>query len=221
MRKLFLIIIFLYAGSVHSQTAKKPAALIDTMCSVFTNHSLQLTDMAKAKIIHSKYIIPYIKRFAPDKQAMNNARKTISLGFFTSCDEFLQFFLKVYTYPTLREATNMPKANISAEELNYFHQHNAFHYTDVKDCTGEIIVTNDNWLNISAEKGYTKCKINWLQNDQFELKYLASSNPVIDLIRPKGDSRYFKIIDKKADHFVIATHLPHEPNLYLFNLYFK
>lgn len=109
---------------------------------------------------------------------------------------------------SIKHLDKKPKSTLTKTELNDFKKTKYFYYIeDVDGTKSKVVIKNNSWTSFFADGSFSKYKLKWLKNNEFEIYYWGGTNIPRSEINIKGDSYRYLIVEKQKDHFLLIEYV--------------
>ena len=186
---MFLIVVPVI---LHGQSQEAKDSLISLMCKKITE-STALNDTTRIINAYREHLYPFLDKFTDEKR--NEIGKSIYLRMQMTCGSFKEILLRLE--PPNKEFEKIiekPTTFPDKKTCRDFISNRKYFYRDSPGDTVQLVIKDGHWIDKFKDGTYSKLKIHWMTDCEFELEFVASDNPVRSSFSKKGDRYKYYVI---------------------------
>lgn len=216
MRSLIIILTFMTFLS-YGQTQVTKDSLINEICKMISEESTD-TDSAKINEAYKKHLYPFLAKYSQDK--WYEIAESIHFRMQVICGAFTEALLKAE--PPNQEwewIIEKPKYFPDKKTCRDIDKNDDYIYIESTGDTVRLSIKNGYWIDTFKDKTYSKLKIHWLTDCEFEIEFIESNNRIRKNLSKKGDRYKYYIIEKGTNYYYLAVDLPDTDKILGFKIY--
>ena len=205
MTKRLTLVLLTISSITFAQTENQTDSLISVMCKSLQNNK-QLTDSARLLLVYGKHLFPFVDQY--DKVSREKITEMIFYRFQRGCGDFSDLLTRLnppddyWDYWEKIEAK--PKTTLIKSSCKDFVRHK-FIYPDSKGDTVNMVIEKGYWIDNYRDGTYSKLKFSWIDDCEFEIEFIESTNSVQTQFSKKGDKYRYLVIDKKEKYYLVSV----------------
>lgn len=215
----FITVFFICLSvSLHSnaQIPDRVDSLVKVLCIAFESHHSDLDSEIVTQELQ-KHLGKYLSKMTDS--AANDAITRIYLRLQVKCPSFIDFVNKTSNVNWV-SVTHCPRSEATDQEIREFFKKKWFRYVEPSGDTTKLELTDQVWIDHMKDGTYSKLSLKRLAPAEFAIRFIESNHYLKSKLSKPGDTYYYSIISKRADHYVLCVSLPHIEGGTLFNVYF-
>jgi hypothetical protein len=175
------------------------------MCQALKN-SNQLTDSAKLLLVYGKHLFPFADRY--DKSNRHRVIEPIFYRFQRNCGDFADLLNRLnppdnyWDYWEKIEAK--PKTELVKSACREFVKHK-YIYSDSNRDTVHMLIDKGHWVERFRDGTYSKLRFRWIDDCEFEIEFIESTNSVMSQVSKRGDRYRYQIINKNEKYYLVSV----------------
>ncbi len=201
----------------YAQTQATKDSLINEICKMISKESTQ-TDSAKINEAYEKHLYPFLAKYPQDK--WDEIAESIHFRMQMTCGAFTDMLLRVE--PPNQEwewLIEKPKSFPDKKTCRDINKNSEYIYMESTGDTVRLSIKNGYWIDTFKDKTYSKLKIHWLTDCEFEIEFIESNNRIRKNLSKKGDRYKYYVIDKGTNYYYLAVDLPDTDKILGFKIY--
>jgi len=113
-----------------------------------------------------------------------------------------------------------PETLLSRKDCREFSKQKRFKYLEVNGDTVNLEFGRTFWIDRFKDGTYSKLRIQWINDCEFEIEFLESNNLSRMKLSNKGDKYRHRIVEKTDKYYLMFTEIPNMKPYYMFKLYY-
>ena len=214
-----LLILSSFNGISQSKASKD--SLLAAVCNSLNTDKAN-SDTATIEQAFLKHLFPYLKRFS-NSDSLNEFTDKMIYRLSHECPEFAKMIerQKIFHSNGWRFSENEPQGTVSNVDCSDFFHTKSLKYLISDIDTVNAIVSDSNWEDHFSDHTYSKYSIEKLNDCEFSIILIESTNPSIQNDFQPGYKRKYKIITKTKSYFEIFTdNVIESGHHYIFKLWY-
>ncbi len=115
----------------------------------------------------------------------------------------------------------MPKSTINKKEYKLIKSASELYYFDYEGDKTIVKIENNNWIEYFIDESFSKLKLHWENNYDFNLEFLESNNSMKKSFSRKGEKYKYRILSKENNYYWIAYYAKDLSTIVKFKLYIQ
>lgn len=188
-----------------AQTEKQTDSLISIMCKFLQNNK-QRSDSTRLVLVYGKHLFPFVDRYSENER--EKITEKIFYRFQRNCGAFADLLNKLNPpddyWDFWEKIETKPKPQLVKNSCRDFVKHK-FIYSDSNKDTVNMVIEKGQWIDHYRDGTYSKLKFSWIDDCEFEIEFIESTNSVQNQFSKKGDKYRYQIIDKKEKYYLVSV----------------
>ncbi|HBX61656.1 hypothetical protein, partial [Empedobacter sp.] len=166
-------------------------------------------------------LIKYFKDFSKDE--IQAEEEAIFYRFQKKCKEYTDIIKKFSEKNNENWITleNLPKSTINDKDYNLVKSASELYYFDYEGNKTIVKIEDNNWIEYFIDESFSKLKLYWIKNNDFNLEFLESNNSMKKSFSRKGEIYQYRILSKENNYYWIAYYTKDLNNIVKFKLYIQ
>ncbi len=174
----------------------------------------------KVEKAFKKHLEPITKNWSSKKQIAAFEYTYYRLQY--SCPEFGAILREIYPPKGDWIVTSIkPSANITDSDCNLFRKHAIMKYTEAAGDTVKVALGKDSWQDNFVDGSFSKLKMTWLNNCEFQLKFIESNNESRKSLSKVGDKYNYTLLEKHETFFLLSVTIEGIKEHQIFKLHYS
>lgn len=191
------------------------------MCSELERNR-SLSDSLRINNIYQKHLYPYLSKFEDKK--IDSIGTSIYFRLQRNCSEFVEILNRIEPSNSDWEQLEKgykPKSILLKSKCRELTQFNNLSYLEYNGDKVTVELKDGIWVDNFIDGTYSKLNFKWINDCDFELRFIESNNEIRKNFSAFGDVYSYSLIEKKEDTFIVITKIPNENNYLKFKIYTK
>ncbi|WP_291118671.1 hypothetical protein [Empedobacter sp. UBA7248] len=222
MKYYLTYILFIICSISFSQNIdEKRDILIHNLCKILSENK-NLNDLERINLVNQNVsLIKYFKDFSKDE--IQAEEEAIFYRFQKNCKEYTDIIKKFSEKNNENWITleNLPKSTINDKDYNLVKSASELYYFDYEGNKTIVKIEDNNWIEYFIDESFSKLKLYWIKNNDFNLEFLESNNSMKKSFSRKGEIYQYRIVSKENNYYWIAYYTKDLNNIVKFKLYIQ
>jgi hypothetical protein len=207
MKSLALLIFFVFLFSFcRSQTQTQKDSLIDVMCKAIIP-TVNETDTQRVKLVFEQHLVPFIAEFPQDKS--DEIWISVFYRFQHRCSEFKKILDRLDPpQGDWKTVSERPVIGINKIDCRKILDHPNLTYLESTGDTVRLTIKGGNWIDNFKDGTYSRLSFHWLNDCEFEIRFIESNNEVRKNFSKQGDKYKYQILNKGDGYYDISVEFP-------------
>jgi hypothetical protein len=210
---------FLLTTIAFGQAQQTIDSLIHQMCNT-VNVSGNLPDTSRIFLTYREHLYPFLSQFQNDQQEEIETR--IHLRMQMICGTYTDILMRLYPpnpewEQIIEHPTQLPDKRV-CQDLT---KQNGYSYIEPTGDTVRLVLTNDYWIDNFRDGTYSKLRMHWLSDCEFEIEFIESNNFIRSSLSKVGDRYKYYVIEKGRDYYYLAVDQPGTNKLIRFKVFLR
>jgi len=199
------------------QSQQTTDSLIHQMCKTI-NESKHLSDTGRIFLSYRTHLYPFLSKYQNDKQEEVGTR--VHLRMQMICGAYMEIILRLE--PPNREweqiierPTQFPDKKTCRDLTKYSN----YSYIEATGDTVQLAITNNYWTDRFKDGTYSKLKMHWLSDCDFEIEFIESNNSIRKNLSKPGDRYKYYVLEKGNGYYYLAVDQPGTDKLIGFKVF--
>ncbi|MFV0176241.1 hypothetical protein OBK27_04775 [Empedobacter falsenii] len=188
MKYYLTYILFIICSISFSQNIDdKRDLLINDLCNILTKNK-NLNDLERINLVNQDIsLVEYFKDFSKDE--IQSEEEAIFYRFQKNCKAYTDIIRKFSEKNNENWITleNLPKSTINDKEYKLIKSASELYYFDYEGNKTIVKIENNNWIEYFIDESFSKLKLHWKNNYDFNLEFLESNNLIKKSLSRKGE----------------------------------
>lgn len=220
MKYYLTYILFLICSISFSQNIDdKRDLLINNLCNILTKNK-NLNDLERVNLVNQDVsLVEYFKDFS--KEEIQAEEEAIFYRFQKNCKGYTDIIRKFSEKNNENwiNLENLPKSTINEKEYKLIKSASELYYFDYEGNKTIVKIENNNWIEYFIDESFSKLKLHWENNYDFNLEFLESNNSIKKSFSRKGEKYKYRILSKENNYYWIAYYTKNLSTIVKFKLY--
>ena len=220
MKYYLTYILFIICSISFSQNIDdKRDLLINDLCNILTKNK-NLNDLERINLVNQDIsLVEYFKDFSKDE--IQSEEDAIFYRFQKNCKAYTDIIRKFSEKNNENWITleNLPKSTINDKEYKLIKSASELYYFDYEGNKTIVKIENNNWIEYFIDESFSKLKLHWKNNYDFNLEFLESNNFKTKSLSRKGEIYQYRILSKEYNYYWIAYYTKDLSTIVKFKLY--
>lgn len=199
-----------------SQYAKD--SLINRICTTIDSVP-GMPDSSRVALGYEKHLYPFLEKYPEEK------RKEIGMGIYLrmqmTCKTFAEIILKLAPPNSeWEQIIEKPKRFPDRKTCRDFIKNREYSYIESTGDTVRLSVRADYWTDSFKDGTYSKLKIRWLTDCEFEIEFIESNNFIRKNLSKPGDRYKYYVIERGQNYYYLAVDQPETNKLIRFKVFY-
>jgi hypothetical protein len=219
MKKHWIFYSLLSIGNISfGQSQEQKDSLISEMCKTILSTN-NLSDSARVFGVYTKHLYPFLNKYS------DNQRKDIALSIYyrfqRNCSDFSDILNRLKKpVGDWEKVTEKPKSILKNAACKEFLSHKNHSYLEDNGDTVKVQIENGYWTDHFKDGTYSKLKIHWMNDCEFDLEFIKSNNISRKGFSKPGDKFNYQILNKNDKYYSMSAWI-NGMNYYLkFKIYY-
>lgn len=222
MKYYLTYILFLICSISFSQNIDdKRDLLINNLCKILTKNK-NLNDLESVNLVNQDVsLVEYFKDFS--KEEIQAEEEAIFYRFQKNCKEYTDIIRKFSEKNNENwiNLENLPKSTINKKEYKLIKSASELYYFDYEGNKTIVKIEDNNWIEYFIDESFSKLKLYWIKNNDFNLEFLESNNSMKKSFSRKGEKYKYRILSKENNYYWIAYYAKDLSTIVKFKLYIQ
>ena len=222
MKYYLTYILFIICSISFSQNIdEKRDILIHNLCKILSENK-NLNDLERINLVNQNVsLIKYFKDFSKDE--IQAEEEAIFYRFQKNCKEYTDIIKKFSEKNNENwiNLENLPKSTINDKDYNLVKSASELYYFDYEGNKTIVKIEDNNWIEYFIDESFSKLKLYWIKNNDFNLEFLESNNSMKKSFSRKGEIYQYRIVSKENNYYWIAYYTKDLNNIVKFKLYIQ
>ena len=220
--KPFLISAFLLLSlSSISQRLIITDSTLDEMCkTLITKQNKLLSDSDRINYVLDKLTTPFTSGLSETEQS-----DLLDYVFFRmqrNCKEFKSILDRLTPNNGDWVAVdNKPFSNLKEKDYQEFIKIEKFFYRESSGDTARVVVSNSIWEDHFKDGTYSRLKLRWLKNAEFQIEFIESNNQSRKNFSKPGDKYNYQLLEKYNNKYKLSVEIDGAGQFSTFYMYFE
>ncbi|MFV0183524.1 hypothetical protein OBK25_02210 [Empedobacter falsenii] len=201
MKYYLTYILFIICSISFSQNIDdKRDLLINDLCNILTKNK-NLNDLERINLVNQDIsLVEYFKDFSKDE--IQSEEEAIFYRFQKNCKAYTDIIRKFSEKNNENWITleNLPKSTINDKEYKLIKSASELYYFDYEGNKTIVKIENNNWIEYFIDESFSKLKLHWKNNYDFNLEFLESNNLIKKSLSRKGEIYQYRILSKEYNY---------------------
>jgi len=178
-------------------------------------------DSLKILYCYQEQVIPALSSMKIDDDSLFNIYLIkLELTFRKNCPYYLKMMNRL-TPPQgdWKLLDSLPRSSADVTTCSSILNHEEYFYIEANGDTTYVELSEAFWIDHFRGGTYSILKFNWVDDCDFNVRFVESNDPIRANYSKKGDKYFYRIIERRKDHYLLATIIYDQ--IYEFKLYFK
>jgi hypothetical protein len=205
MSRKLAIILLAISSATFGQTEEQTDSLISVMCKSLQNNK-RLTDSTRMILVYGQHLFPFVERYIESDR--EKITEKIFYRFQRNCGDFADLLNRLNPagddWDYWEKTETKPRSKLIKSSCKDFVNHQ-YMYADQKRDTVHMVIEKGYWIDHYRDGTYSKLKFRWIDDCEFEIEFIESTNPVQNQFSKKGDRYRYLVIDKKEKYYLVSV----------------
>lgn len=222
MKYYFTCLLFMISTIIFCQNIdEKRDLLIQKLCNILSKNK-NLDDLARINLVNQDAnLIKYFKDFPKDK--IEAEEEALFYRFQKNCKEYADL-IKNYSEKNTENWVSinyLPQSTINESDFKLIKKSSEFYYFDYEGNKTIVKIENNNWIEYFIDESFSKLKLHWLNNNDFNLEFIESNNSMKKSFSRKGEIYQYRILSKENDYYWVVYYNNDLSNIVKFKFYIQ
>ena len=218
MRIGLLITLCLLTYDLLGQNQVTKDSLANEICKTINENPTE-TDSVRVYSAYEKHLYPFLEKFPEDKQ--DEIAESIYYRLQALCGTFQEILMRESTpNEEWEQLIDRPKTFPNKKTCRDIIKSRDYYYIESTGDTVKLNINKVYWTDMFQDGTYSKLKIYWLTDCEFEIEFIESNNTIRKNLSKKGDRYKYYVIDKGHNYFYLAVEMPQIDKLLGFKIYY-
>ena len=222
MKNYFTFLLFIISNFIFSQSLNdKRDSLIQNLCNILSENK-NLDDLARINLVNQDAnLIKYFKDLPKDK--IEAEEEALFYRFQKNCKEYADL-IKNYSEKNTENWVSinyLPQSTINESDFKLIKKSSEFYYFDYEGNKTIVKIENNNWIEYFIDESFSKLKLHWLNNNDFNLEFIESNNSMKKSFSRKGEIYQYRILSKENDYYWVVYYNNDLSNIVKFKFYIQ
>jgi len=153
-------------------------------------------------------LFPFVDHYAESQR--EKITEKIFYTFQRNCVEFYNLLLRLNPsddyWDYWEKVETIPPTTLNKSSCRDFVKHR-FIYSDSNKDTVNMVIEKGHWLEHFPDGTKSKLTFRWIDDCEFEIEFIESTNAVQRQFSKKGDTYRYQIIEKKEKYYLVSVEL--------------
>lgn len=222
MKNYFTCLLFMISTIIFCQNIdEKRDLLIQKLCNILSKNK-NLDDLARINLVNQDAnLIKYFKDLPKDK--IEAEEEALFYRFQKNCKEYADL-IKNYSEKNTENWVSinyLPQSTINESDFKLIKKSSEFYYFDYEGNKTIVKIENNNWIEYFIDESFSKLKLHWLNNNDFNLEFIESNNSMKKSFSRKGEIYQYRILSKENDYYWVVYYNNDLSNIVKFKFYIQ
>lgn len=222
MKNYFTCLLFMISTIIFCQNIdEKRDLLIQKLCNILSKNK-NLDDLGRINLVNQDAnLIKYFKDFPKDK--IEAEEEALFYRFQKNCKEYADL-IKNYSEKNTENWVSinyLPQSTINESDFKLIKKSSEFYYFDYEGNKTIVKIENNNWIEYFIDESFSKLKLHWLNNNDFNLEFIESNNSMKKSFSRKGEIYQYRILSKENDYYWVVYYNNDLSNIVKFKFYIQ
>ena len=222
MKNYFTCLLFMISTIIFCQNIdEKRDLLIQNLCNILSKNK-NLDDLARINLVNQDAnLIKYFKDLPKDK--IEAEEEALFYRFQKNCKEYADL-IKNYSEKNTENWVSinyLPQSTINESDFKLIKKSSEFYYFDYEGNKTIVKIENNNWIEYFIDESFSKLKLHWLNNNDFNLEFIESNNSMKKSFSRKGEIYQYRILSKENDYYWVVYYNNDLSNIVKFKFYIQ
>ena len=222
MKYYFTCLLFMISTIIFCQNIdEKRDLLIQNLCNILSKNK-NLDDLARINLVNQDAnLIKYFKDLPKDK--IEAEEEALFYRFQKNCKEYAGL-IKNYSEKNTENWISinyLPQSTINESDFKLIKKSSEFYYFDYEGNKTIVKIENNNWIEYFIDESFSKLKLHWLNNNDFNLEFIESNNSMKKSFSRKGEIYQYRILSKENDYYWVVYYNNDLNNIVKFKFYIQ
>ncbi len=222
MKYYFTCLLFMISTIIFCQNIdEKRDLLIQNLCNILSKNK-NLDDLARINLVNQDAnLIKYFKDLPKDK--IEAEEEALFYRFQKNCKEYADL-IKNYSEKNTENWVSinyLPQSTINESDFKLIKKSSEFYYFDYEGNKTIVKIENNNWIEYFIDESFSKLKLHWLNNNDFNLEFIESNNSMKKSFSRKGEIYQYRILSKENDYYWVVYYNNDLSNIVKFKFYIQ
>ena len=222
MKYYFTCLLFMISTIIFCQNIdEKRDLLIQNLCNILSKNK-NLDDLGRINLVNQDAnLIKYFKDLPKDK--IEAEEEALFYRFQKNCKEYADL-IKNYSEKNTENWVSinyLPQSTINESDFKLIKKSSEFYYFDYEGNKTIVKIENNNWIEYFIDESFSKLKLHWLNNNDFNLEFIESNNSMKKSFSRKGEIYQYRILSKENDYYWVVYYNNDLSNIVKFKFYIQ
>lgn len=157
-------------------------------------------------LVYGEHLFPFVDRYTESEK--EKIIEKIFYRFQRNCTDFADLLNRLNPadnyWDFWEKVDNKPETKLLKASCKEFVKHK-FIYSDSNRDTVKMVIEKGYWIDRYRDGTYSKLKFSWIDDCEFEIEFIESTNRQQSLFSKRGDRYRYKIIEKKNEYYMVSV----------------
>ena len=212
------IALFLFSNLLTAQEQNKRDSIANLICKTIIENRTD-DDTTRINIAFEKYLYTFLATY--NETEREEVFTNIYYRLQRNCLEFKKILQKIIPNQGDWEMlTEKPTSKVTAQDCREFKQKRYYYYLEANGNKTRVEIHEGFWTDTFTDSTYSKLKLKWLNECEFEIEFIESNNESRKNMSKKGDTYRYSIIDRKENYYDMVLEVVGAGQLSRFKMYY-
>ncbi len=212
------IALFLFSNLLTAQDQNKRDSIVNLICKTIVENRTD-DDTTRVNIAFEKYLYNFLATY--NETEREDVFTNIYYRLQRNCLEFKKILQKLIPNQGDWEMlTEKPTSKVTAQDCREFKQKRYYYYLEANGSKTRVEIHEGFWTDTFTDSTYSKLKLKWLNDCEFEIEFIESNNESRKNMSKKGDTYRYSIIDRKENYYDMVLEVVGAGQLSRFKMYY-
>lgn len=212
------VALFLFSNLLTAQEQNKRDSIANLICKTIIENRTD-DDTTRINIAFEKYLYTFLATY--NETEREEVFTNIYYRLQRNCLEFKKILQKIIPNQGDWEMlTEKPTSKVTAQDCREFKQKRYYYYLEANGNKTRVEIHEGFWTDTFTDSTYSKLKLKWLNECEFEIEFIESNNESRKNMSKKGDTYRYSIIDRKENYYDMVLEVVGAGQLSRFKMYY-
>ena len=218
MKFYILCLIILCSSNIFSQTTEVSDSLLEQICRTLI-YTRNLPDSERLHVISEKYIIPILSQLEKSKQ--KDSLNYVFVRLQKTCTDFKDICDRAYpSKGDWIKVDTKPSSVLSQKYCLDFFKIENYYYLEQNGDTTYLTLKNNIWEDHFKDGTFSKLKVNWIRDCEFEIEFLESNNDLRKNFSKPGEKFRYRVLEKFKNYYKMSAEIPESHQFLTFKMHY-